>query len=372
MENTDILVIGAGVIGLAVAERLSSAGNEVIVVEKHDGFGRETSSRNSEVIHGGMYYPVNTQKAELCVAGNRMLYDLCERKGIPFQKTGKIIVAASRDEVDEINRLYELGRANGAPGLRLVTKKEISAMEPLVACVTGLYSSETGSIDSHKLMEYFERTAQSNGAVIAYNCEVTGMAKNRGAIITEIRDADAKPMTVQSSFVINAAGLCSDKVAAFAGIDCAAAGYTIHLCKGEYFSVSNRHKGKVRHLVYPAPTSISLGIHIVLNLNGGMKLGPNAFYVDTVDYAVDASHQREFFDGARRYLPFIEYDDLSPDMAGIRPKLQHEGGGFRDFVIAEEGGRGVPGLVNLVGIESPGLTSCLAIAEKVARMVDGR
>lgn len=369
MDNVDILIVGAGVIGLAIAEKLSSCGKDIVVAEKHDGFGRETSSRNSEIIHAGLYYPQDSLKAHLCVKGNRMLYSLCEQKGIPFQKVGKIVVAGSDEEIEEINRLYEQGTVNGVEGLRFLTKTEIKEMEPLTNGEAGLYSPETGIIDTHQLMKYFEQTSQSNGVILAYNCEVINISKNNGNFTIETRDADGEIMQIQSSVVINSAGLSSDRIAEIGGIDIDAADYRLHPCKGEYFSLSNRYRGKIKRLIYPAPTPISLGIHVVLNLEGGIKLGPNAFYVDTLDYDVDPLHQEEFYSSAQRFLPFIEYNDLSPDMAGIRPKLQEEDDVFRDFVISEESARDVPGFINLIGIESPGLTACLAIAEKVAEMV---
>ena len=369
MDKVDIIIIGAGVIGLAIAERLSSGGKEIIVVEKHDGFGREASSRNSEVIHAGLYYPADSLKARFCVEGNRMLYSLCEQKGIAYQKKGKIVIAGNDDEVEKVLSLYEQGKANGVEGLRMLDKREINEMEPLVNCTAGLFSPETGIFDSHGLLKYLEKASKSNGATLAYNCEVKGIARDGDSFTVEICDAGGEIVQLQSDLLINAAGLCSDKIAGMAGVDIDAADYRLHPCKGEYFSLSNRHKGKLNCLIYPEPTSISLGIHTVCDLNGSIKLGPNAFYVDKIDYDVDPSHREEFYCGIRRFLPFIECNDLSPDMAGIRAKLQADGGEFRDFVIAEESAHGVPGLFNLIGIESPGLTSALAIAERVENLI---
>ncbi len=369
MEKTDILIIGAGVIGLAIAERLSSSGKDIILVEKNDGFGRETSSRNSEVIHAGMYYPENSLKASLCVEGNRMLYELCEEKSIPYRKTGKIIIAANDEEIEKINNIYEQGRLNGVEELELLTKTEIKNIEPFVNGKMGIYSPETGIVDTHQLMKYLEQNSKSNGVIIAYNCRVEAISREAANFAIDICDADDEIMHIQSSIVINAAGLSSDRIAEFSGIDINAACYKLYPCKGEYFSVSGRHKGKLKHLVYPIPSSISLGIHTVLNLDKSIKLGPNAFFIDTIDYKVDPSHQEEFYYSVSKFLPFIGYDDLSPDMAGIRPKLQKEGDDFHDFVIAEESTKAMPGFINLIGIDSPGLTACLSIAEKVKNMV---
>lgn len=369
MDKVDIIIIGAGAIGLAIAERLSSLSKEMILVEKHDGFGKETSSRNSEIIHAGIYYPSESLKARLCVEGNRRLYELCEDYRIPYKKTGKLIIAQNREETEEIESLFEQGKKNGVPGLELFSKQKTNEIEPHIRADLALFSPETGILDSHQLMKYFEQKALSNNVTIAYNCEVTGIQKNKETFRLDILDADGECFSLESSSIINAAGLCSDRVASMAGIDIERAGYKLHFCKGEYFSVSNAHSKKLGHLIYPAPTPISLGIHTVLMLDGTMKLGPNAFYVDTINYDVDSSHQEEFFTSAKVYLPFLEFDDLSSDMSGIRPKLQADGEDFRDFVIREESHAGLCGLVNLIGIESPGLTAAPAIADYVLGIV---
>jgi L-2-hydroxyglutarate oxidase LhgO len=217
-------------------------------------------------------------------------------------------------------------------------------------------------------MAYLEHEAQQQGAMIAYNCEVVGLEKDDSFTI-EIKDSDGQTLFVQAPVVINAAGLEADKIAALAGIDLEAADYRIYPCKGEYFRVSDRHRGLMKHLVYPVPTRIHSGTHTVLSLDDRVKIGPNAFYVDSLDYDVDAGNRYEAFDGVRAFLPFIEVEDLSPDMSGIRPKLYRDGEPFRDFVIQEEGDRNLTGLINLIGLESPGLTSCLAIAELVETML---
>lgn len=369
MDKVDIVVVGAGVVGLAVSERLASRGCEVAVLERHDGFGREASSRNSEVIHTGIYYPEGTLKGRLCVEGSHMLYELCDRVGIPHAKPGKIVVAGDRKEIPGVEHLLEQGRANGTGGLRMLSCRELKDMEPEVNGEGGLFSPDTGIVDTHRLMRYLEQSAETHGAVVAYGCEVTRLRRDNGCFVAVVRDTDGDVVQIRSQVVVNAAGLSCDSVAHMAGIDPDSAGYRIHPCKGEYFSISGRHRGKVSHLVYPAPTTVSLGIHLVLGLDGSMRLGPNAFYVDAVDYDVNPAHREEFHESGNRYLPFLERDDISPDMAGIRPKLQKPGGPFRDFVIAEESASGVPGLIDLVGIESPGLTSCLAIAARVERMV---
>ena len=372
MDEIDVLVIGAGVIGLAIAERLAGPSRDLVVVEMHDGFGRETSSRNSEVMHCGMYYAEELLKTRLCVEGNPLLYELCRREGIPHRKTGKIVVATDETESEKIQEIFAQGKKNGVSGLSLIDAREITSREPEVHGILGLHSRDSGIVDSHALMGYFAHAAVSRGATLAYNCEVTGIQKNGAGYSVEIREADGTLTELRSACVINSAGLHADRVAGMAGIDIAKAGYEIRLCKGEYFRVSSRHKGRLHTLVYPVPSSVHLGAHAVLGLDDSLKIGPSSFYVDTLDYAVDPAHQSVFYRKAHRFLPFLELDDLSPDMSGIRPKLYRKGEPFRDFVIREESDRGLPGLINLVGMESPGLTSCLAIAEKVKSFLQGR
>ncbi|UCF96993.1 MAG: NAD(P)/FAD-dependent oxidoreductase [Spirochaetaceae bacterium] len=371
MDRVDIVIIGAGVIGLAVAERLSRTkrGAEIIVLERHDGFGRETSSRNSEVIHAGLYYKENLLKTKLCVQGNPMIYELCRKEGIPHRKTGKIVLATTQPEEQQLAEILAQAKTNGASGVCLITREEIETMEPYVCGLSGLYSPESGIVDSHQLMHFLEQSAESRGATVAYGTEVIGLEKSVEGYVVEIKDTDGEQLQLESPVVINCAGLWADRIAWMAGIDVNAEGYRIFPCKGEYFSVSSRHQGKLGQLVYPTPSPIHLGAHAVLSLDDRLKIGPNAVYVDEISYQIDPDHQKEFYQKAKRFLPFLDYEDLTPDMAGIRPKLYRQGEEFRDFIIQEEGDRGLSGLVNLVGIESPGLTSCLAIAETVDRLL---
>ena len=367
VDRVDIVIIGAGAVGLAVAERLSRTrrGQEIVVLERHDGFGRETSSRNSEVIHAGLYYAKDLLKTTLCIRGNPLLYELCRKEGIPHRKTGKIILATNESEQQQVQSIFEQAQANGAAGIRLISAREIETMEPYVFGLSGLYSPESGIIDSHQLMKYFEQTAQSQGATVVYGTDVVALEKSVDGYVVEVKDTDGEQLQLESAVVINSAGLWADRIAWMAGIDVDGEGYRIYPCKGEYFSVSNRHQGKVGCLVYPTPSPIHLGAHALLSLDDRLKIGPNAVYVEEISYQVDAAGQEEFFSKARRFLPFLELDDLTPDMAGIRPKLYRKGEPFRDFIIQEESDRGLAGLVNLVGIESPGLTACLTIAEQV-------
>jgi L-2-hydroxyglutarate oxidase LhgO len=371
VTKVDIVIIGAGVIGLAVARRLAARRREIVVVERHDGFGRETSSRNSEVIHAGIYYDEELLKTRLCVRGNPLLYEYCLKKGIPHRKTGKLVVATSEEEVERLHGLLDQGTRNGVRGLRLLGPLEVERMEPDVSARAAVHSPDSGIVDTHELMSALEHDAVQGGVTVAYNCTVTGLGHTGANFEVDIRDADGEDLPLACSVVVNAAGLEADRVSGMAGIDVEEEGYAIHPCKGEYFAVSHRHAGKIGRLVYPVPTPVHLGAHVVLGLDDSFKIGPNSFYVDEIDYDVDPGHQEEFFANARKFLPFLEYEDLAPAMAGIRPKLYGPGEPFRDFVIREEGDRGLPGLVDLVGLESPGLTACLAIAETVEAFVEG-
>jgi L-2-hydroxyglutarate oxidase LhgO len=369
VERVEVAIVGAGVVGLAVAERLSRRTGNLVVLERHESFGRETSSRNSEVIHAGLYYAESLLKTRLCVRGNALLYELSASQGIPHLKSGKIVAAASKAEVATLERIQVQARANTVPGVRLISAGEVSELEPSVAATAGLLSPESGILDSHALMAFLERQARSRGAILAYGCAVEGLERAAAGFRLAVRDADGSPLDLEAEALVNSAGLGAAGLAAAAGIDIEAAGYRTHFCKGEYFSLSSRYRGAFHRLVYPVPSAIHLGAHVVLGLDGRARLGPNAFYVDEIDYGVDPGHRQSFCSEARKLIPGLQPEDLSPDQAGIRPKLYREGEPVRDFVIREESDRSLPGLVDLIGIESPGLTACLAIAEEVERLL---
>lgn len=365
MDEVDLAVIGAGVGGLAVAERLARHGRDLVVLERHDGFGRETSSRNSEVIHAGLYHHEEWLKTRLCVRGRQLLYEACAREGIPHRRTGKIVVAVDDRDAERLHVLRAQAEKNEVCNLELVGRQRLLELEPRVAGILGLHSPDTGIVDSHALMRWLERSTTAKGATIAYRCEVTDVAWTGHRYAVGVREADGSRTVLAASSVVNAAGLHADRVAAMAGIDVAGAGYRLSFSKGEYFRVCDRHRRLVSRLVYPTPAPDHLGTHVVLGLDGTLRLGPNAIPVESLDYSVDPGHRAEFHAKARRFLPFLEPGDLAPDQAGIRPRLYGPGEPMRDFVIREESDRGLPGLVDLVGIESPGLTACLAIAEMV-------
>lgn len=363
MENFEVTIIGAGIVGLAVASEIPY--KDSLVIERHESFGKETSSRNSEVIHAGIYYPTGFLKARLCVEGNEMIYKICKENNINHKNLGKIIVAIDEEEEKDLQKLYAQGIANGVPGLMIITKEEIKSMEPNVNAISGMYSPSTGIVDTHGLMRHFELKAKSNGITFAYGCELTGIERTGGGYKLTVRDSDGEMYDFITRILINCAGLGSDKVAEMLGIT----EYKLHYCKGEYFHVGGGKNRFINRLVYPHPTETSLGIHTVLDLQGQLKLGPNAFYVDEINYDIDPCHTEELFESAKKYLPFIELEDLSPDMAGIRPKLQAEGEPVKDFVICHEHKRGFESFINLVGIESPGLTSAPAIAKYVLNLL---
>ena len=371
MADTPLTVVGAGVVGLAVAARLAPRFPELVLLERRERHGSETSSRNSEVVHAGMYYPTGTLKARLCVRGNRLLYETCERLDIPCRRTTKLIVATLPAEAAELERLLALGHANGVD-LSMLGAGECRRLEPAVPAVAGLLSPTTGIVSAHGLMDALLHEARRRGAILQPRAELVGVERRDRDYRLEIRTPDGVE-SLTSERVVNAAGLESDTVAGLAGIDVEAAGYRLHWWKGCYFAVTGAKARIVSRLVYPVPTHVSLGVHAVLGLDGRLRFGPDADHVPdrVLDYRVDEAKLAGFGAAVRHLFPQITDEDLTPDIAGIRARLQGPGEGFRDFVIAEETARGRPGLVDLVGIDSPGLTSALAIAEDVDRLLAG-
>ena len=366
--EVDVIIIGAGVVGLAIAAELSRADKTVFVFEKNRTFGLETSSHNSEVIHAGMYYPENSLKAKLCVNCNSLLYELCDKFNINHKKLGKLIVAADDAETKEVERLYYQGLKNDVSGLQMLAREDIKRLEPNVKAVAALLSPSTGVVDSYNLLRCYYGRAKENAVEFVFNTAVIGIVRSGGHYKVSIKDSEGIS-SVTANVVINAAGLFSDKVAQLAGIDLEKAGYKLHYCKGEYFSLNPKVGCSVHRLVYPVPEQAGVGVHVTLSIDGSMRLGPDTKYVDMIDYAVDESAGEEFYQAVRRYLPAVELDDLVPDFAGVRPKLQGPGEGFRDYVIRDETEKGLPGLINLIGIESPGLTASPAIAKYVAEII---
>ncbi|MGA9119967.1 MAG: NAD(P)/FAD-dependent oxidoreductase [Bacteroidota bacterium] len=369
MPDVAVTIVGGGVVGLAVAAELAPARGPLVLLERNPKYGQETSSRNSEVIHAGIYYLNGSLKAEMCVEGNRRLYELCAANDIPHKRITKIITATVPEELESIETLYKKGTANGVV-LEHMTAEQVRVLEPRIMSVGGLYSPNTGIISAHGLMDYFARKVLSYGGTLQTRCELTGIERTTDGYRLTIREP-AGITSFTTEVVVNAAGLEADTVAAMAGIDIDAAGYRLHWSKGNYFAAPGSLRGTVNRLVYPVPTHTSLGVHVVLDLGGRLRFGPDVEYLKdrVADYSVDESRRDRFAESARRLLPFLSNEDLTPDMSGIRPKLQGPGDPFRDFVICEESSRGLPGFVNLIGIESPGLTASPAIARKVAALL---
>jgi L-2-hydroxyglutarate oxidase LhgO len=372
VPDTGLTIVGAGVVGLAIAARLAPDIPNLVVLERNPAPGMETSSRNSEVIHAGIYYPAGSLKARLCVEGNRRLYELCEHHGIPHRRTGKIITATSDAELGSLERLLAQGLGNGVT-LSMIDAAEARRLEPAVRSSGALLSPDSGIVSAHELMDYLLTRARDAGAILQWRSELLAIERQASDYRLSVRSGQATE-SFTSERVVNAAGLGADTVAALAGVDVDAAGYRLHYCKGSYFSVAASRAGLVSRLVYPVPSPVSLGVHAVLDLAGRLKFGPDAEYLEDrrLDYRVDEGKRAAFGQAVRRLVPSVRDEELFPDTSGIRAKLQGPGDAFRDFVIEDEGARGLPGFVNLVGIDSPGLTSALAIADHVAALLGVR
>ncbi|MCU0461275.1 MAG: NAD(P)/FAD-dependent oxidoreductase [Bacteroidales bacterium] len=368
--DAEITIIGAGVIGLAIAETVSERYSDVFVIEKHTTFGQETSSRNSEVIHAGIYYPKGSLKAKLCVEGKMLLYEYCRKHEIPYSNCGKLIVATNEKEIAIIDGIKNTAAGNGVD-LELLDRYQIEKLEPEIFALKALLSPTTGILDSHSLMKRFETDTLNNSGQIVYGSEVTGIRKLREGYEITLLDADSNNYSFTTRLVINSAGLTSDKISEMAGMK--DENLSIRFCKGEYFRIVPPKNRLLNQLVYPVPHANleGIGIHVTIDMGGGVKLGPDVTYLDSnvYDYRVDAGKQESFWKSARKFLPFLEFNDIAPEMAGIRPKIQKPGEPVRDFYIKEESERGNPGFINLIGMESPGLTSCLAIAKHVLSLI---
>ena len=371
MEQTDVVVIGAGVVGLAVARALAGAGHEVIILEAQNAFGTVTSARNSEVIHAGLYYPTGSQRAELCVSGKAQLYAFCASHGVSHQRCGKLIVATQADELPALDRLLATAQANGVHDLRALSAAQARALEPALHCVGALLSPSTGIIDSHGLMLALLGDAERCSAMLALCSPVHGGRVTPAGIELDIGGSDPQqaPTSLRARWVVNSAGLSAPALARrLTGLDARHIPRE-HLAKGCYFSLAGR--APFSRLVYPAPGhSGHLGVHLTLDLGGQARFGPSFEWVDRIDYDVPADGADGFYAEVRRYWPALPDGALQPAYAGVRPKISGPGEPAADFRIDGPALHGVPGLVNLFGIESPGLTSCLAIADRVVELLD--
>ena len=370
--DAEITIIGAGIVGLAIAEKISEKHENVFLIEKNLSFGQETSSRNSEVIHAGIYYTRDSLKAKLCVEGKWLLYDYCKKYDIPFNNCGKLIVATTQEEIAVIEGIKQTALRNGVDDILVLEKDQIAELEPNIFAMKALFSPSTGIVDTHSLMKQYETNAINNGCQIVYGSEVTGISQIKNGYKVELLDADKNYYSFSTGIVINSAGLTSDKVSELVGISDDS--LKIVFCKGEYFRINPPKNKLISRLIYPVPhpNMEGIGIHVTIDLGGGVKLGPDVKYLESnvYDYKLTSSKQEAFYKSAKKFLPFLEFDDLAPEMAGIRPKIQKPGEQLRDFYIMEESDRGYPGFINLIGIESPGLTSSIAIAKYVNGLIN--
>jgi len=361
-----VLVIGAGVVGLAVARAAALAGHEVIVAEATGGIGNGVSSRNSEVIHGGMYYPTGSMRAKHCVRGRRMLYDFLSTHGVPHKKVGKLIVATDEKQTAKIEGIAKQGEINGVEGLEFLGGNAARAMEPALNCVAALYSPETGIIDSHAFMLALQGDLEDRGGMIAFNTPVEGLRPSKDGWEVRFGGDDAGAMTVDA--VVNSAGLGAQTVARGTEGYAPARVPRLVLAKGNYFGFAGRPA--FSHLIYPAPVEGGLGTHVTLDMAGRMRFGPDVEWIDAESYTVDPRRADSFYASVRTYFPELPDNSLVPDYCGIRPKLTGKGEAAADFLIDGPAGHGLPRLVHLFGIESPGLTSSLSIADEVVGQIE--
>ncbi|GAA4125564.1 NAD(P)/FAD-dependent oxidoreductase [Aminobacter aganoensis] len=368
MDSVDCIVAGAGVIGLAVARELARRGMETIVLERADAIGTETSSRNSEVIHAGIYYPEGSLKAKLCVEGRDRLYAYAAARNIPHKRCGKLIAATLPGQQEMLAGIIAKAKANGVDDLVMLNAAEAMAMEPSLTCVAAVLSPSTGIVDSHALMLALLGEAEEHGAFLSLNTEIVSGRIETERFVLQTRDGSSgASFEIAARHFVNAAGLGANRLAAsLEGLDPQFVP-TLKLARGSYFSVTG--KPAFSRLIYPVPEPGGLGVHLTLDLNGGMRFGPDVEWIEDKDYTVDPRRAEHFYGEIRRYWPDLADGSLSPTYSGIRPKLSRPGEPAADFVIQGAETHGVKNLVNLFGIESPGLTSSLAIADLVAQRI---
>ena len=362
MDSANIVVIGAGIVGLAIAARLSRVYKDIYVLEKNHRIGQEISSHNSGVIHSGIHYPPSSLKAKLCVQGNKFIYDICKKNQIPFKRLGKLTVATEESQVKVLDQLFRNGKANGVEGLRFLDRDQIMQMEPNVDAIKALYTPSSGIVEQDDLIRHFSSVTMNNGGIISTQTEVTGISYD-GSGYKIMGSSVGQPFKFECKTVINCAGLYSDRIAEMVGLDIDRLRYRLDYYKGDYYRVVG--PPPVRMLVYPVPHGAGLGIHMTPDMSGSVKLGPNAYPVSEIDYS-PGSNVNDFLNDVERYLPGIKENRIEYDSSGIRPKLSGSDKEFRDFIIRHEEDRGFPGFINLIGIESPGLTASPAIAEYVS------
>jgi L-2-hydroxyglutarate oxidase LhgO len=359
VEKLDAVVVGAGVVGLAVARALAMAGREVVVLEAEDAIGTHTSSRNSEVIHAGIYYAKNSLKASSCVAGKALLYEYCVSHGVPHRRCGKLIVAANESQISELQNIQKKAHGNGVTDVVWMTRAQVLALEPELHCVAGLYSPSTGIIDSHALMLAYQGDAEAHGAMLALKSSLQKAVLTNEGFVLHV--AGSEP--IQTRILVNSAGLRAPSVAkAVEGYRAALAPKELY-AKGNYYTLTG--KNPFKRLVYPVPEPGGLGVHVTLDMAGQARFGPDVEWVEKIGYEVDPRRAERFYAAIRRYWPGLPDGALGPDYAGIRPKIAGKGAPAADFLVQGSREHGVAGLVHLFGIESPGLTASLALAGMV-------
>ena len=357
-DQFNFIIIGAGVIGLAIAERLSRTYDKILLIDKEKTFGQHTSSRNSEVVHSGFYYPADSLKRKLCVKGNRMLYDFCNKYHIPYKKCGKLIVANTLSEEKSLKNLLTHTNTNGVKNAKILSEKDAKIIEPNVRCSKALWIPSTGIVDSHKVMSKLEFLSLSRDVSIVYNLKVENIQYNHSYYNISFKNDSSN---IKSKYVINSAGLYSHLLANKVLNENK---YKIEFYKGDYFKTTEIKN--LSTLIYPIPSNLSLGIHVVINLNGEVLFGPNAYKVDNLDYITTDEYKELFLEEANKLLA-VPIKTIHADYSGIRPKLKFRGE-MNDFIIKEE--TGLKGFYNLIGIDSPGLTSSLSIADYVYRKIN--
>jgi len=364
VEWVDCVVVGAGVVGLAVARALALTDREVIILEAAEGIGTETSSRNSEVIHAGIYYPAGSMMARFCVAGRKALYAYCAEKGVPHANCGKLIVATSAEEDAMLAGIKRRAEMNGVEGMRVLTAGEAIDLEPNLSCTSALHSPATGIIDSHAFMLALQGDAENAGAVPVFVSPVTGGRVVRGGLEIDVGGTD--PMTLRCRLLVNSTGLHAPRFASRIEGMPRERIPGAYFAKGNYFTLSGR--SPFSRLIYPVPVPGGLGVHLTIDLGGQARFGPDVEWLEQIDYTVDPTRADSFYAAVRRYWPALKDGTLQPGYAGIRPKIVPRGAPAQDFVVQGPQTHGVPGLINLFGIESPGLTASLALADHVVEV----
>lgn len=371
-QQIDAVVIGAGVVGLTCARALARAGHETVILERHGAIGTEVSARNSEVIHAGIYYPQGSLKARLCVEGRARLYEYLEARGLPHRKCGKLIVAADEAQLAELGGIAARARANGVRDIRELTGAEARALEPALKAKAALLSPSTGILDAHAFMLSLQGEFEDAGGMIAFHSRVTRVTREDGGFIVHV--SGEEETSIRTQIVVNAAGLWAPALAArIEGLD-AAHVPAAHFAKGNYFSLTGR--APFTRLIYPVPEAAGLGVHLTLDMGGQARFGPDVEWIEVPegaepDYAVKPARGAGFYAAIRRYWPGLKDGALQPAYSGVRPKVSGPGEAAADFILSGREAHGIAGLVNLFGIESPGLTSSLAIADEVVAMAGG-